>query len=414
MKNIVFLVGSYYPNYSAVGRCQGNLADEFEKRGYNVTVIAQSTVSNEAKEEYLEKQHIIRVKTKDLEGDRICREQLKKGKKEYWLKHKLYQLKRVFKIVFSKNSLDKALVKAYSNALEGLDINPDLIIPTCQPFETVAAAMEYIKLNSNCNIIPVLYDLFAESRTLHRFGWNRSIKMKANLLLEKNMVDFCTSILHMPGWNRCFEKYDTKKIIKIEHPLIVNPKLTSKALKCTENNKRGIDLLFAGSLIENYVDPDYLLEFVKKCEKINKIDFYSSGSAYGKVLSCVSEKVKGLGWISHGDLLEKMQEADVLVNIAEVSGKQISSKIFEYMSMGKAILHIYHSDSDINLEYLRKYPKAYCIKADLETMEKEIEGFSKWCMKTSFLALGFDAVSEIFIEMTPKYICDILVKAGGV
>lgn len=31
MKHIVFILGSYYPNYSAVGMCLGNLADCFSK-----------------------------------------------------------------------------------------------------------------------------------------------------------------------------------------------------------------------------------------------------------------------------------------------------------------------------------------------------------------------------------------------
>ena len=30
-KNIVFILGSYYPNYSAVGKCLGNIADILEE-----------------------------------------------------------------------------------------------------------------------------------------------------------------------------------------------------------------------------------------------------------------------------------------------------------------------------------------------------------------------------------------------
>ncbi|MEG2957914.1 MAG: hypothetical protein RR826_06580, partial [Christensenellaceae bacterium] len=65
MKHIVFLVGSYYPNYSAVGKCIANIADCFSSQTdqYRVTVIAWNTEYGEDSQCELHNQHIKRIST---------------------------------------------------------------------------------------------------------------------------------------------------------------------------------------------------------------------------------------------------------------------------------------------------------------------------------------------------------------
>ena len=49
-KHIVVLVGSYYPNFSAVGICARNVVDELKKEA-DISVISQKTDINEKDEE---------------------------------------------------------------------------------------------------------------------------------------------------------------------------------------------------------------------------------------------------------------------------------------------------------------------------------------------------------------------------
>ena len=63
MKHVVFLVGSYYPYYSAVGKCIGNIAAVFEKT-YKVTVVCEKNIVNQADTDTLNMQDIVRVTTK--------------------------------------------------------------------------------------------------------------------------------------------------------------------------------------------------------------------------------------------------------------------------------------------------------------------------------------------------------------
>ncbi|MFK2398020.1 hypothetical protein ACIXMQ_04790 [Bacteroides fragilis] len=62
-KHIVVLVGSYYPNFSAVGICARNVVDELKKEA-DISVISQKTDINEKDEEEYDGYRIIRNSTK--------------------------------------------------------------------------------------------------------------------------------------------------------------------------------------------------------------------------------------------------------------------------------------------------------------------------------------------------------------
>lgn len=53
-KHIVVLVGSYYPNFSAVGICARNVVDELKKEA-DISVISQKTDINEKDEKKKER-----------------------------------------------------------------------------------------------------------------------------------------------------------------------------------------------------------------------------------------------------------------------------------------------------------------------------------------------------------------------
>ena len=501
------------------------------------------------------------------------------GMKGYYFRHKYFQIKRVLKAVCSRNSLNQPDIKIYLKTLNELDLSIDMIIPTCLPFDTVRAALLY-KQTHECRVIPVLYDMFAESQRLQRFKWNKKLKMRANLKLEEEMLKQSDRVLHMPSWTEHFELHWPElkeKRREIEHPLIVRPErtklegydqdkihiaytgvvdsvvrnpqfvlnfisgeiftdivfhfyslgsaqsLVEKAAQSrknlfshgqvsgsiahqvmntadlllsignndntqmpskifeymstgkpilhfaqvpddrtvrilkrypmahivfrdsgnteyqrreayrfiSDNRKKqigfdeirtcfqeadvknivseffmggGYKLIYAGSLISSYIEPDYLLKLLSVSSKKLRIDFYSAGTACGNISDYKEVRSYLHGWVSHDELVNLLYEADIFVNIAEKSGRQISSKIFEYMSMGKPILHIYKSDTDVNLRYLMKYPLALCLKADDMLIEKNCGLFDQWCCSEAVWNLTFEEVRQRYSEMTPDYI----------
>ena len=61
VKNILFILGMYHPQYSANGLCVKNVVEECLKRGHKVTVICND-YRGENKEDYIDGAHIYRIR----------------------------------------------------------------------------------------------------------------------------------------------------------------------------------------------------------------------------------------------------------------------------------------------------------------------------------------------------------------
>lgn len=174
----------------------------------------------------------------------------------------------------------------------------------------------------------------------------------------------------------------------------------------------GVNLLFAGALNKGSVEPSVYIELIKqlKHRKLFRTKFFSSGNAVDDLKNKEDLNITHLNWIPHEQLRMELHNSDILLSIAQIEGKQISSKIFEYMSYGKPILHIYYSDEDINLKYLKKYPLSICIKAD-DISSEGIDDLEYKMIAMSRLRMSFDDVKKLFENMTPL---DIAIVISGI
>lgn len=123
-----------------------------------------------------------------------------------------------------------------------------------------------------------------------------------------------------------------------------------------------------------------------------KTKFFSSGNATKKIEKMEEFGFSHIGWIPYEKLKYELQNSDILLNLAHLQGKQISSKIFEYMSYGKPILHILYKDEDVNLRYLENYSLSLLLRADditgnTDTIEENL-------IKLSWLSLAFDDLND--------------------
>lgn len=141
--------------------------------------------------------------------------------------------------------------------------------------------------------------------------------------------------------------------------------------------------------------------------KLFNVLFYSSGSAAIDVERAHLNNVKLSGWVSQPMLIDIYKSADCFISIAERKGKQISSKIFEYMSYGKPIIHIYFSDEDRNVQYLKSYPNAFCLKVNENDIEKDrclVKQFIRCRRNIQVISLN----ESILKKCTPIYISNLL------
>lgn len=585
----VLIVGSYYPDYSAVGKCMGNIATELARLN-KVTVVCEKTTLLQKNREIYNDQNLIRVSTPFRMRAMNTLNQCRSNRKKYILNKQIIRIQRFFRKIVCRTSVDKQLVEAYKIALNSIEEEIDVIIPTCSPFDSVVAALDFKKIHDNIRVCPYLFDLFADNNNLNLNCLNKKLKYKENLLLEKDMFERSQFVFYVENWGKhiesCFASF-FDKCKYTEHPLLLlpndlcrqssiereiyvecigmeslrdydiassleiikkiqdpriyfnfidfefNARIIEKFLGTIEqiqlwgkidgesyekkqnephiyiifNNIDNLDiipvlikyalerkpiilftknkdtqivnilekysvikiidlgeeinysdlrtfildcgnkvisftecvkiikeldsrrfykeinnvicdtcldikskrLLFTGSLRKGYVEPDYILRLFSSPNLSNdRVIFYSAGNDVGKIDKCDLNNIIAKEWIPRPELEGELKRADALISIAEKSGEQISSKIFDYMSFKKPIIHIYYHDNDVNVKYLKNYSDSLCIRAD-----DDVEENSKW-VKLFLHANKYKycqpKLDNTLYECTPEYICKEIVR----
>lgn len=417
---IIFITSSYYPFFSAIGRCINNVVNELKKDN-EIIVVSNMTTNNLNNEDEYEGHKIIRVRTRPMMSrDRILAQNKNANKFAILSKKPILYLLRIvgyLRVIISKETLDQFLVKEYIKALSRVD-NVDMIIPTCYPFEAIVAAQEYKdRINNNVQIIPFLFDKFADSPTLHRNQLNKKIKYKNNLLLEEQMIKSSTKVLYVDSWMQkmktYFSHYD-EKLIHVEHPLIIDH--FSGIANEMEDKDDYIDITYTGVLDKAVRPPSITLKIISKViEKNNKFrfHFYVLGNGVDEVNYYNKKYPDNI--INHGQVesdiaLSKIMQSDILLSIGNIDTALIPSKIFEYMSSGKPIIHLYHSEDDRVISMLKDFELGYCINQNGEISDSEISSLIEFCNINKTHKKSFEEVQKIFQKANPNYISNIILN----
>lgn len=414
---IVFLTSSYYPYSSAIGKCVYNLVSEL-KTSNEVVVISNMSLNKGAKTEVYDGHEIIRVRTKRMmERDELLSKQSSNFLSTIITKIKINssRLGGYLKTVFSENSVEKALVKEYYNSLINID-DIDLIVPTCYPFESIVAAQLYQeKINKKVKIIPILFDKFSDSPTLHRNELNKKIKYKRHLMLEEEMITRSDKVMYVDSWISAIKQLDGRfqeKLIHIEHPLVVD-QFSEITLKKRETSEMNIVVTYTGVLDRKVRPPSETLKIIEKIIKTNKIfkfHFYALGNGVDEVKLFAREFPENIffhGQVNSEDALSRIKHSDILLSIGNTDISLIPSKIFEYMSSGKPIVHFYHTDEDSVINILKEYELGYCLN---QNESVDISAFINFCVSKSGYYRTFEDVSKTFYKATPSYIAGKLLK----
>ncbi len=418
MKHIVFIAGSYYPYYSAVGKCLGNVVEELEKNNRVTVICFNSKINQDSKERY-SNHDIVRVYTDSMYRRNLLEKNIQNtqgmAKKFSKLEFNFHKAGQVISTVISKETIKKQLVDKYLEALNGLN-NIDVIIPTCNPFDSVIAAIEYKKKHSYVKIVPFLFDKFSMSHSLHRLKINRIIKMKHHLSLEENMIKNSERVMFVESWKehliKNFSEYN-EKFCLVEHPLIKPMNLT-KVNTFFDNNK--INITYSGLLSKAVRSPKYVLRLFSNILKEHKnivLHFYVIGNEVEVVNEYSKQfpnQIINHGWVKTEIVHQAMVNSSYLLSIGANDITQMSSKIFEYMSCGKPIIHTYVDKNDPANSILKKYPLAICIDQEDELIKDNIQKLEKFLVKNKKYLVEFEKVKRIFFNALPRYSADIIEK----
>jgi len=408
MKHIVFILGSYYPNCSAVGKCIGNLA-ECLGTSYRVTVISIYTSCEEQSIEKFKGQMLHRVKTKEL----VLRLKLKNVKNKF-SKFCLQGLRgySFLKVIFSNVTFNENLVKAYLSELNSIKEPIDIIIPTCSPMESTIAALRFKKnADYRVKVFPILFDLFAANARLNRFEWNKKLKFSKNKKIEKSILEQSDWVFFVHNWEDYLKK-NFKELMdyttEIEHPLM---KLPSKKL-INDSEHDAYAIVYTGTIDLINRNPKFALDILTKISREIpiRVKIFSFGTAQSIVHQYAGKYPKVIvefGQVNTECASAERNKANFLLSIGNKDTKQLPSKIFEYIATGKPIIHFAYSHNDPTINVLKKYRLSIVIeKGQIDDNKmKELKCFIK---KYNRCFVSFEEIRKKYIEALPETVCSKL------
>jgi glycosyltransferase involved in cell wall biosynthesis len=151
---------------------------------------------------------------------------------------------------------------------------------------------------------------------------------------------------------------------------LISPLTDQEAQDSVFSGGQRIRLVFVGKLYKRVRSPDFLLRlFVELLQTHlgDKLELHFFGDtsdcqdAFKSYQSLFGKKVFFYGQVSHQKALQAMKKADVLVNIGNSTPYQLPSKVVEYVSTGRPILHIAKTDVDGSGEFFKAYPASLCL-----------------------------------------------------
>jgi hypothetical protein len=403
----------------AGGICAHEVAVALKKKNYEVHIVCYQRKGEKKYDEY-EGLIIHRIKSKWV----ILLRDLSQSIQNDFFSDYLYKvamlLNKASKIFFIKwfpLTSPFLAINYYKKAAEiiGQDLSTK-ILAFYSPVESPLAALILKKKFPTTDFVVYMLDSLGNSDG-NKYMSQEWVNKKG-VEWERKIFDRAKGIINL----RCHEEYynNLKYDIFRNKMMIADIPLLRETITKNINIPSAFDAVkinwvYAGSLDSSIRNPDFACDFfLALTTKNNKnFHFFSKGNCE-TTLKKYANKSQGL-IIPHGHVPINIihgvfNQADILVNIGNEHSDFIPSKIFEYISKGKAIVHFYSQNNDICIPYLQRYPLAICIKQDYSSLEKNIERYEEFEKLISDVKIDFNELKEIFIENTPEYNAELINK----
>lgn len=315
----------------------------------------------------------------------------------------------VFKAAFvlKRNSIDEKNAYFFvKEVCKHIDVNNfDLILSFSNPFESHLCA-SILSKKYGIPWIAYYLDPFFTNATLP--SGNIIARKKA----EENFLSNASKVIMTYPTNEDYLQAGVEfkeKIIKAEMPgitfdnVIISENLSRKVCKC----------YFIGNLYKDLRNPESVVNVFSMLAEFN-IDLFFVGGYYGASIDfekMCSKNVMFLGKKTLKEINEIYIDADILVNIGNLTDNQMPSKIFEYISTGKPIINIYKMKNCPTLKYLRKYPLSLNIFENdlLNDISKFANIIKEFCYRNKGKVVSTEYIKNNYLAntdiMVSKFLC---------
>lgn len=204
------------------------------------------------------------------------------------------------------------------------------------------------------------------------------------------------------------------KIVVSEFPLL-EKHVCSDTNVDVAYNPNMINLLYCGTIYEDCTvrDPSHLLRMIDHLDEHFAIWFVGTGcKELGDSINLNTKaELHFLNPQSHETVIGLMENADVLINIANNIPVYTPSKLIEYISTGKPILNFYQQDNDPTLPYIDKYPLSKNVrKTSFDKDDHTANGIIQFCKENKGKTIDFETISRLFETCTPEYVANQIME----
>lgn len=401
--NILFLTSHYLPSPSANGMNTLKIVEYLEKKGHKVTCICVANNSEELENEMIGKTEIVRI-SKSSYMEKIDKEYNKKYSNYILLiKRRFSNLINLYKFPAFDDNQNAKTFDALFETVESK--NFDCVISVFKPYANIYALSKLKKIFPNLITIAYLLD-FISSIKKPKFFPNRLYKILISNTYKKIEKDFDMILVPENVQSEIgFDKISqSEKINIINFPTFLENIQFEKQNSIV--NSPTLNLIYAGTLDKNYRNPEkalVILSQVAQNTKI-KINFYGKNNCEEIIEKYRSENLDIVmnGLADHNVIIQKMLDADIVLNISNKGVNAIPSKIFELFSIGKPIINFVESENDVSLEYFRKYPVNLNVFVN-EDKNKNIQSIIDFNLTNSKKIIDRDILLKMYEKNLPSY-----------
>lgn len=410
-KRILLATDSYHNFPTANGICVEAIANELNNQGIETHVLCFRH-GNEIKEDIIFGTYIHRIKMDWVNQLRYKFESRKQDALQVVYKKLMILLNRFEAMIFLRWFPMRSLVfcRRYLKEMKILQnkYNFDMIIASYCPFE---AAYALGKIKKYVDVKTSIYCLDSFTNLKKRFFMSPEFQDKRAWKWEKEIFNSCDMILNL----KCHEKhysqsrYDSfkEKMFIVDIPNMIEYKTLEN--QPTNKHKESIRIIYAGlvryDLLEHVVQ--LLSPFFKEGDIVWEIYGRNTGELFNKINDIeVRRKIELKGFIPREQMIIEEQNSDILLSMGNANTDFIPSKIFEYISLGKKILHFYSYNLDSALPYYSMYPNSCCIniKDDYTNNVNKIRNF----ICSPYVELRFEVIKKIYEKNTPEYTVNLI------
>lgn len=400
MDNYIFMTNYYLPKPGATGMCVHQVAKELAKNN-NVFTVCYEDGDQSKKVDGVK---IIKIKIPSyLKNVESQNSRLKKIKQVQSLIRKAIH-------IYDYPLRSQCLVDKYYRTVSRIidEYDSATIVSSYTPLEAVVAAYK-IKKKYKDKINIVYYSTDTLSNEQGSDGiLPVSYRRRCGIRWEKKLFSLYDKILIMECHKEHYfsKTYDSfrEKMVLVNFPLFNRMEEGDVQKECFD----GISFVYTGTFYRVLRNPQFICDILVALCKKEKIvvDILGTGDCNDIIEKAVDESGGSIifhGMQSHETVIKYLNSADILLSIGNAESPMAPSKIYEYMSTGKPIIHTYTYDKDPCIEPLQKYGNALLIKEHDPDSILKIEAFIE-----NRKVLRYQDVERKFETSIPKYTAEIL------